>query len=57
MAKIRQLRWEAGIVIPEKYSRDILSQKEYHYFLSYSDILSEYFESIDLDLSENLKVF
>lgn len=57
MAKIHELRWEAGTqVLPESVRNDTLSSKEKDYFTSYNDILDDYFAAVRHDLSSSLEV-
>ncbi len=53
--KLRSLRWETGVVIPESINQGILSQREIDYFSQYNDILNEYNYSMDLDLSSDIE--
>ena len=56
MNKIRQLRWQSGAVLPERIRHDTLSARENDYFNSYNGLLSDYFESVGLDLTSDLEV-
>jgi hypothetical protein len=56
LEKIRGLRWEAGPVIPESISRDVLSQREKEYFTKYNDIITEYIDNIGLDITADVDV-
>jgi GINS complex subunit 1 len=53
--KIRQIRWEAGTVLPDIVQQETLSDQERVYFNSYSDLLSEYSQSLGIDLTSNLE--
>ena len=48
--KVRGLRWETGPVLPTHVQQGILSSKELEYFSNYSAILSEYNETLGIDL-------
>lgn len=56
MTKIRGARWQLGAVLPEKVSKEILSPKENEYFSKYSSILTEYNESLGLDVTADMEV-
>jgi GINS complex subunit 1 len=49
-SKIRNLRWDAGPVVPERIQRDTLSGRELEYFHKYSEHLQAYNDGLDLDL-------
>ena len=52
--KIRNLRWETGVVVPENIRQTILSSNELDYFSEYNEILNEYNSGLDLDLTADL---
>jgi GINS complex subunit 1 len=56
-SKIRNLRWDAGPVVPEHIQRDTLSGRELEYFHKYSEHLQAYNDGLglDLDLTSNLE--
>ncbi|KAJ1417921.1 hypothetical protein B484DRAFT_400647 [Ochromonadaceae sp. CCMP2298] len=55
LVKIRNLRWEAGPVLPDSIRQDTLSTREKEYFTAYNALLSEVNESLDLDLGQDLE--
>ena len=52
--RIRELRWETGVVVPDKIRQGILSSRELDYFSEYNNILNEYNTSLDLDLTADV---
>ena len=56
LTKLRMLRWETGSVLPEKIRHDTLSTREKEYFTKYNEILTEYFDSTNLDLCADMEV-
>ena len=54
--KIRGLRWETGPVLPENLQRGTLSTNEVSYFNRYSDLITEYCDNIDFNLTSNIQV-
>lgn len=55
--KIRQLRWEAGPVLPDSISREILNGAEKEYFTKYNGIITDYIEDLGFDITSDLEVF
>jgi len=55
LAKLRSVRWDSGAVLPANLSRSILSAPELDYFSAYNKIVSDYNESVGLDLSSDLE--
>ncbi len=55
LAKIRELHWSTGIVLPEKILRD-LSARENDYYTQYYNLMGEYNSSIELDLASDIEV-
>eukprot|EP01033_Poteriospumella_lacustris_P019044 gene19044-13742_t len=55
LQKIRLARWQLGAVLPEKVSKEILSNKENEYFSKYSSILTEYNEALGLDVTSDME--
>lgn len=55
LMKLRSLRWEGGPVLPDHLSRSVLSAQEVDYFSAYNKIVSDYNESVGLDLSSDLE--
>lgn len=56
MNKLRELRWETGVVVPEHMSQPgLLSAREHDYFSEYNQALNEYFDGIDFDLTADIK--
>jgi len=55
LVKIRNLRWETGPVLPVSLRHDTLSAREKEYFAQYNNLLTEYIDSIDLDLTVDLE--
>lgn len=53
--KIRQIRWEAGAVLPDLVQQETLSDQERTYFNSYSTLLTDYSELLGIDLTSNLE--
>ena len=57
MNKIKELRWQTGVVIPEAtLQQETLSVNETDYFTSYNKILNDYNDSIDFDLTTCVEV-
>jgi hypothetical protein len=56
LRKIPSLYWQVGPVIPDTIHHDILSDREYDFFSSYSEIVGDYCREIDLDLTMDLEV-
>lgn len=56
MGKIKSLLWETGSVLPDRIKHDTLSQRENTYFSNYTDILLEYCEDIDVQLTSDIEV-
>lgn len=56
MESIRDLRWDAGPVLPVQISNEILSNSEREYYMKYSSILTDYSESIGFDITGDLEV-
>ena len=55
LVRIRGLRWETGVVIPEDIRQGLLSAREVDYFSEYNEILNGYCDGIDLDLTADLQ--
>ncbi len=55
LCKIRNLRWETGAVLPS-HIRSKLSPRENDFFIEYNNILTDYNESITIDLTSDLQV-
>lgn len=56
MEKIRDLRWEAGPVLPDRINQEILTVKEKEYFTKYNSILTDYIENVGFDVTADLEV-
>lgn len=57
LERIRDLRWEAGPVIPESFiNQDKLSSREREYFGKYSDILTQYNQFLGFDVTSDVEV-
>ncbi len=57
LEKVRELRWEAGPVIPTNFiNQDKLSLNEKQYFANYSELLTEYNEMLGLDITSDVEV-
>jgi GINS complex subunit 1 len=52
--KLRKLRWETGVVMPENIQREKVSIRETEYFSEYNKIAGEYFDSIGFDLTSDM---
>lgn len=52
---IKRARWETGAILPEHLRRK-LSSRENEYFTSYSEIIGDYCNDIQLDLTCDLEV-
>ena len=55
LSKIRKLRWETGAVVPDHIAPK-LSPRENDYFMEYNELLTEYCNAIQLDLTSDLEV-
>jgi GINS complex subunit 1 len=55
IGKIRVLRWETGAVLPDRINTETLSPREVDYFSEYDRIVSEYCESVGLDLTSDIE--
>lgn len=54
---MRPIRWETGTVLPDKISHDTLSAREKEYFTKYNEILTEYNDSMNVDLGADMEVY
>jgi GINS complex subunit 1 len=56
LAKLRGARWEGGSVLPEGVQQsNTLSPAELDYFSAYNRLVSDYNESVGLDLTSDLE--
>ena len=55
MVRIRGLRWETGVVVPESIRQGTLSTRELDYFSEYNELLNEYCGGLGLDLTADLQ--
>ena len=54
LRKLRQLRWDCGPVLPERYRDDTISNREKDYFIRYNSILTDYQDNVGLDLTSDI---